>query len=122
MPTRERVNAFIATVENDEHIRAIEDFYTEDASMQENLGPPRKTRAALIAHERAVLKSVEAIRTRKVSRVLIDGDLVVINWIFDITTRDGKTRVMDELALQRWRGDRIAEEQFYYDPAAASTR
>jgi hypothetical protein len=24
---------------------------------------------------------------------------------------------MDELALQRWRGDRIVEERFYYDPA-----
>ena len=23
----------------------------------------------------------------------------------------------DELALQRWRGEQIAEEQFFYDPA-----
>jgi hypothetical protein len=24
---------------------------------------------------------------------------------------------MEELAHQRWRGDRIVEERFYYDPA-----
>ncbi len=25
---------------------------------------------------------------------------------------------MEELALQRWRGERIAEERFFYDPAS----
>lgn len=28
--------------------------------------------------------------------------------------------VEDELALQRWRGDRVAEERFYYDPTQLS--
>jgi hypothetical protein len=34
-----------------------------------------------------------------------------------MTGQDGATRVMDELALQTWDGDRIAAERFYYDPA-----
>ena len=117
MPSRDRVNAFIKTVEAGEYVRAIEDFYTDDASMRENQGEPRKTRAALAAHETAMLKAVEAIKTRPVTRVAVDGDTVVIHWIFDITTKDGKTRTLDELAIQRWQGDRIAEEQFYYDPS-----
>jgi hypothetical protein len=25
--------------------------------------------------------------------------------------------LLDEVALQRWNGERIVEEQFYYDPA-----
>jgi hypothetical protein len=29
---------------------------------------------------------------------------------------DGRDR-MEELAYQRWDGERIAEEQFFYDPA-----
>jgi hypothetical protein len=29
------------------------------------------------------------------------------------------TRRLQELALQRWRGDRIAEERFFYDTASA---
>jgi hypothetical protein len=29
----------------------------------------------------------------------------------------GRTRRLDELARQRWQGDRIVEERFYYDPA-----
>ena len=49
--------------------------------------------------------------------MVVDGDLVVINWVFDITERNGKRYVLDELAIQRWRDDKIVEEQFYYDPA-----
>ena len=30
--------------------------------------------------------------------------------------------VLEELAHQRWRGDRIAEERFYYDPAQLAGR
>ena len=29
---------------------------------------------------------------------------------------------MEDLALQRWRGERIAEEQFFYDPAQRARR
>lgn len=48
--------------------------------------------------------------------ILVDGDRVVINWVFDVTDKGGKTRRLDELALQIWDGDRIAREPFYYDP------
>lgn len=57
------------------------------------------------------------MRTRRVETDLVDGDRVVINWVFEMTGQDGSTRVMDELALQAWDGDRIATERFYYDPA-----
>jgi hypothetical protein len=57
------------------------------------------------------------MRTARVGPVLVDGDLVTINWVFEMTTRDGKKRLLDELALQKWSGERIVEEQFYYDPA-----
>ena len=30
---------------------------------------------------------------------------------------DGSMMRMDELAYQRWNGERIAEEKFFYDPA-----
>ena len=117
MPSRERLRAFIKTVEAGEFVRAIQDFYADEASMRENLKTPRKTRAALVAHEQAMLERGAAIKTRPVERVVVDGELVVINWVFDITERNGKRYVLDELAIQRWRDDKIVEEQFYYDPA-----
>ncbi len=116
MPSRDRVHEFIALVERDEYIKAIEDFYHPDASMQENGLPPRVGRQTLVEHERAVLAGLKEMRTRRVETFLVDGDHVVINWVFEMTGPDGKTRSLDELALQTWQGDRIARERFYYDP------
>src|SRR6267142_2717702 len=49
MPTRERVQAFVAMVEANEFVEAISQFYTDDATMQENLGAVRVGRDALVA-------------------------------------------------------------------------
>jgi ketosteroid isomerase-like protein len=120
MPSRERVQAFIASVVAGDHVRAIADYYHEDASMQENLQPPRHGRATLMEHEAKVLQRVK-MYTHPDPIFLVDGDHVAINWIFDATGKDGITRRLNELALQRWAGDRIAEERFVYDTASAWT-
>jgi hypothetical protein len=120
MPSRERVEAFIAAVVAGDHVRAIADYYHEEASMQENLQPPRRGRAALMAHEAKVLQRVK-MYTHPDPIFLVDGDHVVINWIFDATGKDGIARRLNELALQHWAGDRIAEERFVYDATTAWT-
>ena len=117
MPTRERVQAFVAMVEAGAYVEAIRQFYTDDATMQENLGTTRTGRDALAAHEQAVLESVRSITTRAGSTYAIDGDRVIVRWVFDIVQADGRRFTLDELAYQTWRGDRIAVERFYYDPA-----
>jgi ketosteroid isomerase-like protein len=120
MPTRERVAAFVAAVVGGDHVKAIADYYHEDASMQENLQAPRQGRALLMAHEARVLERMK-MHTHPNPFFLVDGDNVVIQWTFDATGKDGITRRLNELALQRWRGDRIVEERFVYDSASAWT-
>jgi hypothetical protein len=117
MPSRTRVAEFIAYVEAGKYVEAISEFYAETAFMKENLAEPRVGRENLIRHERAVLAGLAQMRTERVGPVLVDGDRVTINWVFEMTTSDGKKRSFDELALQKWSGERIVEEQFYYDPA-----
>jgi ketosteroid isomerase-like protein len=118
MPDRRRVEDFIRMVVSGAHVRAIEDFYWEDASMRENTKPPRRGRELLVAHEAAALQRVARMHTHPVETFLLDGDRVVIHWTFDITDAQGVTRRMEELSLQRWRGERIAEERFFYDPGS----
>jgi hypothetical protein len=117
MPDRATVEAFIAAVEANDHVGAIERFYAEDASMQENQAAPRQGRALLMANEARVLAGVTAVRSRCVRPVLIDGDTVVINWIFEFDYPDGRMRRIEEIAHQTWRGDKVWRERFYYDPA-----
>lgn len=118
MPTRQTVQNFIATVERGEYIEAIEQFYAPDASMQENSQPARRGRDTLVAYERAVMAACSAMRTLPVESFLVDGDFVVIHWVFEFTRLSGKTMRIDELAHQRWEGEKIMEERFFYDPIA----
>ncbi|SFI39268.1 Ketosteroid isomerase-related protein [Collimonas sp. OK307] len=116
MPSREHVQSFIALVVQGKYVEAIQEFYAEDASMQENQEPPRKGIQLLVAGEEKALAAVKEIRTLAAKSFLIDGDRVAINWLFEIVTHDGRSFRQDEIAWQLWRGDKIVEEQFYYDP------
>ena len=116
MPDRNILEAFIATVESGRHDEAIERYYTADASMQENLDPARVGRDGLVARERAVMAAFKSIGTACVRPVFVEGNHTVIRWRFEFERADGGKVRMDELAYQRWDGDKITEERFYYDP------
>jgi ketosteroid isomerase-like protein len=115
MPSRARLDEFIAVVESGDHAGAIERYYTEDSSMQENAAPPRVGRDVLVAHERAALARMSHVHSKAISSV-VEGDHVAIHWIFELTDKSGKVRRFDEVSLQDWRGDRIFRERFFYDP------
>jgi hypothetical protein len=51
----------------------------------------------------------------------VNGDRVVIRWVFEFEYLSGKRMRMDEIAYQCWDGDRIAEEKFFYDPVQLQT-
>ena len=116
MPKPETVERFIARVEENKHVEAIEEFYTEHASMRENHEPPRVGRDVLVAHEARALAMAASVTSQCVRPVFIAGDHVVVRWIFEFLGKDGSRRRIEELAYQRWEGERIAEEQFFYDP------
>ena len=120
MPSRARLDEFIAVVVSGDHAGAIERFYTEDASMQENAAAPRVGRDVLVAHERAVLERAKSVTSTCVASV-VEGDRVAINWVFEFVYKSGKTGRFDEVALQEWRGDRVFRERFFYDPSKPVT-
>ena len=122
MPSAATLEAFIAAVESGAHAQAIEDYYTEGATMRENQAEPRRGRDVLVAHEKAVLARTAKVESTCVRPVFVNGDHVVIRWIFVFTGTDGRTRRMEELAWQRWEGERIAQEEFFYDPAQFAPR
>ena len=117
MPSAETLERFIGRVEQNAHAEALEEFYTADASMQENQSPPRVGRDAHVANERRVLAKARTLVSKCVRPVFVSGDNVVIRWIFEFEWLDGTVTRMEELAYQRWEGERVAEETFFYDPA-----
>jgi ketosteroid isomerase-like protein len=116
MPSPTTLERFIQRVEENAHVEGIKEFYTDDATMQENQNPPRVGKAVLVAGEEQVMARAVAVKSQCVRPVLVQGDTVVIRWIFDFTWKDGSTTHIEELAYQRWRGEQVVEEQFFYDP------
>ena len=117
MPSTETVNRFVARVEANAHVEAVQDFYTENSSVRENQAEPRIGREAHIENERRFLSRLKSLTSKCVHPVFLSGDFVVIRWNFTFELHDGTVVVMDELTYQRWEGERIAEETFFYDPA-----
>ena len=117
MPSPETLERFIARVEQNAHAEAIEEFYTLDSTMRENQSEPRVGRDGHVANERKVLARAKSVRSECVRPVFVNGDRVVIRWIFRFEWLDGSVTQMEELAYQRWEGERMAQEQFFYDPA-----
>jgi ketosteroid isomerase-like protein len=116
MPDKKTLDDFLAMVVRGRHDQAIADFYAEDCTMQENLGAIRRGRDAAVARETATLARFKEVRTTVVPPVFVSGDHVVIHWIFEFVHSDGRVARIEELAQQRWDGNRMAQERFYYDP------
>ncbi|MEP6997366.1 MAG: nuclear transport factor 2 family protein [Betaproteobacteria bacterium] len=116
MPKLETLERFIERVEQNAHVEALNDFYTADSSMQENQSPPRIGREAHMANERRVLAKAKTVVSKCVRPVFVSGDRVVIRWKFRFEWPDETVTQMEELAYQRWEGERVAEETFFYDP------
>jgi hypothetical protein len=85
--------------------------------MQENQSAPRVGRDSHVANERKVFARAKSDASKCVRPVFVSGNNVVIRWIFHFEWIDGTVTHMEELAYQRWEGERIAEEKFFYDPA-----
>lgn len=122
MPSPETLERFVARVEQNAHAEAIAEYYTESASMRENNRPPRVGRETLIANELKVLARAQSVVSRCIRPVLVAGDTVVIRWVFRFQWKDGAVSEIEELAYQRWEGERIAQEQFFYDPEQMKPR
>lgn len=116
-PTHARVRSLIARMEQQDYVGAIMHFYHADATMQENVGEIRSGRDARLAHEMEIVLRYGSMPVRRVERFAINGNLVFINWIFDITLCSGEKVVFNEVTMQEWEGERIRHERVYYDPS-----
>lgn len=117
MPSRMSVESFVSLVELGKYDLAIELYYARNARLQEDPDPHRIGVGAMAKGESRRTTHHSRIEARRAGPYFIEGDNVVIRWIFEFTDGRGGRRRLEELAYQRWQGEHIAEERFYYDPA-----
>jgi len=121
LSTRERVRMLIAMAEQGKFLEAIQEFYAEDATMQENNQPPRVGLAALLENERRVLASLKEIRMNRADSFLVDGNRCAINWVYLFIDARGREIRRNEMAYQVLQNGKIIRERFFYAADIALT-
>jgi hypothetical protein len=116
MPTESVVMQYVALIEGNEHLRAVELFYAPDAKVQENAAAPMVGVRTLTARKASTLAKVRSVRAKLVRPIIHNGDLVALRWIYYFELLNDRLRRVEEIALQQWRGEQIVSEHFFFDP------
>jgi hypothetical protein len=105
-------------VHSGQAMEAFEKFYHEESSMTEATGEVRKGKAVSREFELNWQSSIKEVHGGGVHAITSDeenGIAMVEAWM-DATLKDATRMKMEEIARQKWQGDQIIEERFYYNP------
>jgi len=98
-------------------LEAFDKFYHDDVVMIEGTGDKREGKAINREYEEQFFSSIAEMHGGGVDAITSDeenGITMVETWM-DVTFKDGNRVKMQEIARQKWQGDQIIEERFYYD-------
>lgn len=96
---------------------AFEKYYHNDVVMVEATGESRKGKTANRKFQEDFMggiKETHGSGVRAITSNEKDGTTMVESWM-DLTMKDGKRSMMEEVAVQKWKGDQIIHERFYYN-------
>lgn len=96
---------------------AFEKYYHKDVVMVEATGEERKGKDANRKFEiefMGMIKEMHGGGVRSITSNEKEATTMVESWM-DITMKDGKRSMMEEVAVQKWKGDQIIYERFYYN-------
>ena len=99
-------------------LAAFDKYYAEYVVMTE----PRATRegkAACRAYEEGFLDMIQEFHNLEIRNVGSDeaNGTSFVESMMDVTFKDGNRVQMEQVAVQKWAGDQIVHERFYYENA-----
>lgn len=115
MPSIETVNKLIEAIGQGRIIEAFDEFYGEEVVMQENSEPETVGKSENRIREEQFVASVKEIYGGSFGPIIIDGDNVAYQSFMDFRTVDGLRIAKTQVAIQKWEGDKIVHERFFYD-------
>ena len=96
---------------------AFEKYYHKDVVMVEATGETRKGIEAnrkFQADFMGMIKEMHGTGVRSITSNEKEAVTMVESWM-DVTMKDGKRNMMEEVAVQKWKDDQIIHERFYYN-------
>lgn len=94
---------------------ALNEFYDEAVTMQENADPPTVGLDANIEREKQFLKNVKEWKGFEVKSFAVGNDVTFYEAVFDFIATDGQPVHSEQVDVAKWRNGKIVHEHFYYD-------
>lgn len=97
-------------------LEAFDKYYGDNVVMTE----PRGTwegKEACRAHEVDFLNYIKEFHNMEVRNITSDeaNGIVMHETMMDVTFQDGNRATMEQVGVQKWEGDKIVHERFYYN-------
>lgn len=102
-------------IEKNQTIEAMNRFYADDVTMQENDEPARSGKVVCLDHEQRTLARVTGLKAVLLSQAINEEDGIVFSeWYLESTSLSGQQYGVTEVSVQKWRNELIYQEKFYY--------
>lgn len=113
----DNVSTFIRLLKSGESLRAMQEFYHEEVVVFENRELARAGLRKCLDYERSQLATQPTPPSFKVTSSAINPAThhVFLEYVVRFSDPNGRPLRLDEVAVQKWEGDKIVEERFYYE-------
>lgn len=95
---------------------AINEFYAEDAVMQENNELPTVGRQANLERERQFMNTVKEWKRFDVTAYGVGDHVTFYETVMDWIATDGTPAHVEQVVVAKWRDGKIVHERFYHNP------
>ncbi len=118
MTYKERAQDIYNQVGQGKVLEAFDQYYADNVVMTEPRGT-REGKTACREYEVNFLNMVEQFNGLDVKSITSDEDngVTTVESSMDVTFKDGNRAVFEQVAVQKWEGDHIVHERFYYNNA-----
>ncbi len=110
-----RLEDLFAYIREGRILDAINEFYAEDAAMQENDQPPTVGRKAKFEREKQFISTVKEWRRFDVTAKGVGDDVTFYETVMDWVATDGTPVHVEQVVVAKWRDGRIIHERYYYN-------
>lgn len=95
-------------------MEAFEELYADDVVMCENFEKECVGKDANRKREIEFFSSIEQFHGASVGGTAVTGDTSFGEWVFDCTFKGGARVVLKQVAVRKWKNDKVVHERFYY--------
>jgi len=113
---QDRLEDLFSYIREGRILDAINEFYAEDAVMQENNLPPTVGREANLEREKQFLSTVKEWQRFDVTAKGVGEDVTFYETVMDWIATDGTPVHVEQVVVAKWQDGKIINERYYHNP------